>query len=63
MCLYSWDYTINHNENEDENNRSHIYDDINRPIARHGPKFSKYENCFFMTMFVCIKQHQATFET
>ena len=57
MCLYSWDYTINHNENEDENNRSHIYDDINKPIARHGPKFSKYENCFFMAMFVCIKQH------
>ena len=19
MCLYSWDYTINHNENKDEN--------------------------------------------
>ena len=19
VCLYSWDYTINHNENEDEN--------------------------------------------
>ena len=21
MCLYSWDYTINHNENEDENEK------------------------------------------
>ena len=27
MCLYSWDYTINHNENEDEiEKRSHKYD-------------------------------------
>ena len=24
MCLYNWDYTINHNENEDE--RSHRHD-------------------------------------
>ena len=21
VCLYSWDYTINHNENEDENEK------------------------------------------
>ena len=21
MCLYSWDYTINHNENKDENKK------------------------------------------
>ena len=26
MCLYSWDYTINHNENEDENEKTdHLY--------------------------------------
>ena len=37
MCLYSWDYTINHNENEDENakKRSHKYD-TSRPRSRHG---------------------------
>ena len=27
VCLYSWDYVINHNENEDQNEkRSHRYD-------------------------------------
>ena len=46
MCLYSWDYTIIHNENEDENkNTSHRYD-INRPRPRHG-----------RMMIICIKQH------
>ena len=37
MCLYSWDCTINHNENEDENakKRSHKYD-TSRPRSRHG---------------------------
>ena len=24
MCLYSWGFTINHNENEDENKTYHI---------------------------------------
>ena len=34
---------INHNENEDENeNKSHRYD-INRPMSRHGHKYSKYK--------------------
>ena len=37
MNLYSWDYTINHNENE---KRSHRYN-INRPTSRHG-HYSKY---------------------
>ena len=37
MCV-----CIHHNENEDENEkRSHIYD-INRPVSRHGHKYSKY---------------------
>ena len=31
-----WDYTINHNENEDKN-RSHRYD-INKPRSRHENK-------------------------
>ena len=36
MCIYSLDYTIIHNENEDENvNRSHKYGK-NRPRARYG---------------------------
>ena len=25
MCLYSWNYIINHNENEDENEKKIIY--------------------------------------
>ena len=41
MYLYSWDYTINHDENKDENqkdeNRSYRYD-IDRPKTRHGQK-------------------------
>ena len=40
MCLYSWDYTINHNKNKDENeNRSYGYD-MNRPGFRHRHKCS-----------------------
>ena len=41
MCLYSGNYTINHNENEDKmKNRSHRYDK-NRLKSRHGQKYSK----------------------
>ena len=36
-------YMINHNKNEDENEkRSHRYD-INRPRSRHGHKYGKYK--------------------
>ena len=43
VCPYSWDYTINHNENEYENKkRSHRYD-INRPRYGNGHKCSKYK--------------------
>ena len=48
---------INHNENEDENEkRSHIYD-INRPMSSHGHKCSKYKKCLIMIVLICIKQH------
>ena len=41
MCLYSWDYKINHNENEDEMKKgSHRYD-VNRPSFRYGHKYCK----------------------
>ena len=51
MCLYSWDYTINHNENENENeNRSNRYD-INRP----KPRYSKYKKCLNVILLKCIK--------
>ena len=41
MCIYSWDCTINHNDNEDGNEKiSHRYDK-NRPRSRHGHKCSK----------------------
>ena len=57
MCLYSPDYTINHNEKKDENeNISHRYD-INRPRCKHGPKYSKYNTCLRMIMLTCTKQH------
>ena len=42
VCLYLWDYTINHNENG-----LHRYD-INRPGSRHGHKYSKFNNCLSM---------------
>ena len=52
MCLCSWDYTINHNESEDENEkRWHRYD-INRPRSRHGHEYSKYKKCFNMMMLI-----------
>ena len=58
MCLYSWDYTINHNDNEDENEkkRSQRYN-MNRPRSRHGHKYSKYKNCLIVMMLICITQH------
>ena len=57
MCLYSWDYTINHNENEDENEkRLHRYD-TNRPRSRHGHKYGKYKKCLSMMMLICVKQN------
>ena len=55
MFLDSWDYTINHNENEDEN-RSHRHD-INRPRLKHGHKNSKYRKYLIIMMVLCIKQH------
>ena len=57
MRLNSRDYTINHDENEDENEkRSHRYD-INRPRSRHGHKYSKYKKCLSMMMLMGVKQH------
>ena len=55
MCLYSWDYTTNHNENEDENERYNRYNK-NRPRSRHGHKYSKYKKFLCIMMLVCIKQ-------
>ena len=37
-------------------NRSHRYD-INRPMSRHGHKYSKYKRYLTMMMLICIKQH------
>ena len=37
-------------------NRSHRYN-INRPMSRHGHKYSKYKKCLSMMMLLCIKQH------
>ena len=47
MCLYSWDYAINHNKNEDENEkyRSHKYD-LNRPRSKNGHRYSKYKKWY-----------------
>ena len=42
MYLFSWDYTIIHNENEKR---------------WHRQEYSKYRKCLSMTMLVCIKQH------
>ena len=35
---------------------SHRYD-INRPMSRHGHKYSNYETCLAMMTLICIKQH------
>ena len=31
--------------------------DINRPMSRHGHKYSKYKKCLSKMMLTCIKQH------
>ena len=36
VCLYFWDYTINHNENEDQNEKRSNRYNIKRPRSRHG---------------------------
>ena len=38
-------------------NRSHRYDDINRPWPRHVNKHTKYKICLGIMMAICIKQH------
>ena len=43
MCLYSWDYTINHIQNKN-GKKSHRYD-INRRRSAHGHKYSEYKGC------------------
>ena len=54
VCLYSWNYTINHKENKNKNkNRSHRYD-INRSRCRHGRKYSKCKKCLCMIMLICV---------
>ena len=54
VCLNSWDYAINHNDNEDENEeRWHRH--VNKP--RHGLKYSEIKKCLSKMMLVCIKQH------
>ena len=57
VCLYSWDYTIDHNENEDGmKNRLHRFD-MNRPRPRYRHKYTKYKFFLSMMMFICIRQH------
>ena len=34
-------------------NRSHRYD-INRPIPRHGHKYTKYKMCLSIMVVICI---------
>ena len=59
MWQYSREYTINHNENDDEKEkRSHKYV-VNRPRSWHGHKYSKYKKCLSMIMVICIKHYQS----
>ena len=55
MCVYSWDYIINQNENKDEMKKiPHSYD-INRPKSRCQHKYSIYKKCPGVMMLICIK--------
>ena len=49
---------INHNKNEDENEKqaNHI-DTTNTPQSRDGHKYSKYKKCIRMMMLIYIEQH------
>ena len=57
MYLYSWDYKINHNANEDENETRSHRSNINRPGSRHEYKFREYKRYLSMMMHICTKQH------
>ena len=55
VCLYSWDYAINHNENEGiKEKRSHRWG-INRPGSTYRHKCGKYKKCFSVMMLICFK--------
>ena len=57
MPLYSRDYTINHNENEDKNEKKPNRYEINKLRSRNGHKHKKYKKCFSRIVLISIKQH------
>ena len=54
--MYSWDYTINHNENEDENDKRSYRYNMNRAKSRLGHKYSNIKRVL-LRLWLWIKQH------
>ena len=48
---------INDKGNAAENEKKAHKDNINRPRARHGHKYTKYKMCICVMIVICIKQH------
>ena len=55
--LLKWGYMINNKGNAAENEKKAHKDNINRPRARHGHKYTKYKMCICVMIVICIKQH------
>ena len=57
MCLYSWDYTINHDEHEDENKK------ISLTYVIKKLKPSKCKRCLNLMQLMHIKQHLSNIQS
>ena len=56
ICLFSWDYMINYNESEKEEQITEY--DINGPTSRHGLTYTnKHKTSLNMMMLICLRQH------
>ena len=50
---------INDKGNPAKNEKQAHRDNINRPKARHGHKYTKCKMCLCVMTVICIKQHQS----
>ena len=57
VSLYLRDYTINHNENKDKNEKKPNRYEINKLRSRNGHKYNNYKKCFSMIVLISINQH------
>ena len=61
MCLYSWNYTVMHNQNEDKNEKKKPHrHSINRPRSWQEHKYGKYKYAFVWLCLYLLSKTSAT---